>query len=76
MDEVGGMTDQERDANRIDLAEIERLLREALAERAARYGIDRASITSPAPGAVIARTAGGDLLRMDVSAYRASDLNR
>jgi hypothetical protein len=51
-------------------------LREAILARAARLGIDPTSVNSPSPHAVVARTYAGDLLRLDVSAYRSADLDR
>jgi hypothetical protein len=76
MPDVHALPKEDATVDRIDLAEVERQVREALAARAARLGLDRGSITSPSPGAVVARTNGGDLLRVDVCAYRAVDLDR
>lgn len=61
---------------RFDAAVIDELLREALIARAKRLGLDPATIASPGPGALIARTPEGALLRLDVSTYVASDLKR
>ena len=52
------------------------VIREAIEQRAARLGIDPQSVISPSPRAVCARTRGGDLLRLDVSAYHGADLDR
>lgn len=60
----------------LDAALVDNQLREALAARAERLGIDPASITTPAPGAVIARSAGGALLRLDFRTYRPDELIR
>ncbi len=61
---------------RLDADVIDRQLREALTARAERLGLDPASITSPSPGALIARTCDGTLLRLDVSTYAAAELDR
>lgn len=63
-------------ATRFDDALIDRQLREALIARAERLGLDRATIDSPSPGALVARAADGSLLRLDVSTYAAADLER
>ena len=60
----------------LDWAVIDRQLREALAARAGRLGLDPASIASPTPGALIARGVDGSLLRVDFRAYQASELDR
>lgn len=64
-----------RDAG-LDVAAVDGLVREPLAGRAHRLGLDPATIVSPGPGAVIARRPDGTLLRLDVSMYRAADLER
>lgn len=63
-------------ATRLDAASIDRQLREALIARAERLGLDPATIASPSPGALVARTVDGTLLRLDVSTYAAADLER
>jgi hypothetical protein len=60
----------------LDLRVVEVQLREALAARADRLGIDAASISPVGPGAVIARSPSGALLRLDYSAYRPDELSR
>lgn len=60
----------------LDLTLIDRQLREALTARAERLGLDRATINSPCPGALVARTTDGSLLRLDVSTYAATELER
>lgn len=74
------MTNDENDArtgrhDRLDPAEVIEQLREALAARAARLGLDPDSIGSPAPGAITARTRRGELLRLDLCSYRAHELS-
>ena len=64
------------DAVRLDSAVIDRQLREALAARAGRLGLDPASIASPTPGALIARGVDGSLLRVDFRTYQAGELDR
>ena len=64
------------DAVALDSAVIDRQLREALAARAGRLGLDPASIASPTPGALIARGVDGSLLRVDFRTYQASELDR
>ena len=64
------------DAVRLDWAVIDRQLREALAARAGRLGLDPASIASPTPGALIARGLDGSLLRVDFRTYQAGELDR
>jgi hypothetical protein len=64
------------DAARLDQAVIARQLREALAARAERLGLDPASIVAPSPGALIARAEDGTLLRVDFRTYQARDLER
>lgn len=70
--QVGSTTD---DVPLADAA-LEKELREALAARAARLGLDPESIRSPSPGALVARAADGVLLRIDFHAYQARDLER
>ena len=60
----------------LDLTLIDRQLREALTARAERLGLDRTTIDSPCPGALVARTTDGSLLRLDVSTYAATELER
>jgi hypothetical protein len=69
-------TDQNAPSPAIDADTIARELREAIAARAQRLGIDPRTIASPTPRAVTARTGAGDLLRLDVSTYRSADLDR
>ena len=64
------------DAVALDSAVIDRQLREALAARAGRLGLDPASIASPTPGALIARGVDGSLLRVDFRTYQAGELDR
>ena len=68
--------DHDSEVRELDAATIDRLLRDALLARAEQLCLDRASITSPSPGAVVARTASGMLLRLDVSTYAAHELER
>lgn len=74
------MTDmQHQDATgrtSLDGAALERQLREALAARAGRLGLDPATIASPSPGALIARSPDGLLLRLDFKMYSPRDLER
>jgi hypothetical protein len=60
----------------IDAAAVDEQLREALAARAARLGLDPASITSPTPGALVVRGLDGAVLRLDYRTYQPSDLTR
>lgn len=60
----------------LDVAALERQLREALAARAVRLGLDPATIAAPGPGVLTARSADGTLLRLDYRAYAARDLDR
>lgn len=55
---------------------IDDQLREALAARAERLGLDPVSIFSPTPGALIARATDGTLLRVDFRTYQARELER
>ena len=64
------------DAVALDAAVIDRQLREALAARAGRLGLDPASIASPTPGALIARGVDRSLLRVDFRTYQAGELDR
>ena len=61
---------------RLDQAEVDRQLREGLQSRAERLGIDPLSITSPTPGALIARAHDGELLRVDFRTYASHELER
>lgn len=65
-----------KDLERLGAATIDRQLREALIARAERLGLDPATIASPGPGALVARTTDGTLLRLDVSTYAAAELER
>jgi hypothetical protein len=60
----------------IDAAAVDQQLRDALTARAARLGLDPASITSPAPGALVARSFDGAVLRLDYRTYQPTDLSR
>ena len=64
------------DAVALDSAVIDRQLREALAARAGRLGLDPGSIASPTPGALITRGVDGSLLRVDFRTYQAGELDR
>lgn len=70
------MSDAKATEVRLDAAVIDQQLREALLARAHRLGLDPASIASPSPGALVARTPDGALLRLDVHTYRAAELDR
>jgi hypothetical protein len=74
------MTSETADRNgsspAIDADAIARELREAIAARAQRLGIDPRTVGSPTPRAVTARSSAGDLLRLDVSTYCSADLDR
>lgn len=50
-------------------------LREVVRSRAARLGLDPATITSPSPNAITTKTPDGSLLRLDVSRYRPMELS-
>lgn len=56
--------------------EVIRAIRDALRERATQLALDPASIMSPVPAAITARSAGGALIRLDVSSYQAAELTR
>lgn len=58
----------------LDVAAVERQLRGALAARAGRLGLYPATIALPSPGALIARSADGMLLRLDYRTYAPRDL--
>ena len=58
-----------------DLVTLE-AIRELLRARAARLVLDPTSIASPSPGVITARAVSGDLLRVEVSTYRAAELAR
>jgi hypothetical protein len=60
----------------LDAAEIDGQLRAALAARAEMLDLDPATIRSPSPGALIARSHNGTLLRIDYYAYPAHELER
>lgn len=60
----------------LSAATIDRQLREALIARAERLGLDPATIGSPSPGVLVARTSDGTLLRLDISTYAAAELER
>lgn len=60
----------------LDVATIDQQLREALRARAERLGLDPDSIASPSPGALVARTPDGTLLRLDVRTYAPAELER
>jgi hypothetical protein len=51
-------------------------VRDVLARHADDLGIDRATVKRLAAPAVTARTQDGGLLRLDVSAYDATELTR
>ncbi len=51
-------------------------LREALAARPERLGLDPTSIRTVAPGAAIGRSSDGGLLRVDFCAYEPDELAR
>ena len=55
--------------------ELTRELRDALKACAHRLDLAIDSIHSPAPGAMVARTTRGDLLRLDFEVYTASELS-
>lgn len=67
---------EHREWARIEMADVERELREALAARAARLGLEPGSITSQAPGAVVARTIDGSVVRLDAMLYERAELDR
>jgi hypothetical protein len=67
---------QTGDVDRLDPAVVDHQLRTALAARAARLGLDPASITSPAPRVLIARSADGTVLRLDYRTYQPHELTR
>lgn len=50
-------------------------LREVLRSRAAQLSLDPATITSPSPNAITAKTPDGSLLRLDVSRYEPMELS-
>ena len=56
--------------------EIAEQLRQALTARAERLGLDPTSIRAIAPGALIARSRDGGLLRMDFREYERDELTR
>lgn len=56
--------------------EVTERLREAICDAAERLALDPASITSPTPAAITARTRDGDLVRLDVSSYPPDGLSR
>lgn len=56
--------------------EITRELRDALTVRAHRLDLAVESIHSPSPGAMVARTTNGDLLRLDIAVYASEELAR
>jgi hypothetical protein len=60
----------------LDAAEIDGQLRAALAARADMLDLDPDTIRSPSPGALIARSHDGTLLRIDYHAYPAHELER
>jgi hypothetical protein len=60
----------------IDLATVDAQLRQALIARAHRLGLDPATVTSPSPGALVARSRDGGLLRVDFRTYSADELGR
>jgi hypothetical protein len=60
----------------IDQDEVSRQLREALVARAERLGLDPRTVHSPSPGALVARRANGDVLRLDFHAYTREELGR
>jgi hypothetical protein len=62
--------------DRLEAAEIDGQLRAALAARADMLDLDPATIRSPSPGALIARSHDGTLLRIDFHAYPAHELER
>lgn len=59
-----------------DMKAIGRHIRDALIARADRLGLDPLSVASPSRGVVTARVLGGGLLRLDVSTYSATELER
>jgi hypothetical protein len=63
-------------ALRLDHALVGDQLRQALADRATRLGLDPTSIASPSPHAITARAVDGTLLRLDYGTYSAPDLER
>lgn len=68
--------DDGSDGTALDTAGLDRQLREALTVRATRLGLDPATVASPCPGALTARSADGTLLRLDYHAYAPADLDR
>lgn len=69
------MTDAVRGGG-LAAGEVGQQLREALASRADRLGLDPKSIGSPSPGALVARSVDGTLLRLDFHTYAARELER
>ncbi len=69
-------THEDDDPTKLNAVELDRQLREALIARARRLGLDPATVASPSPGALTARSADGTLLRLDYHAYAPSDLER
>ena len=65
-----------RPMSTLDDEAIARVLRQALRASAKRLKLDPASVASPAPGAVIARSREDELLRLDVHTYGATELVR
>lgn len=64
------------DRTTLDAADLDRQLREALTARATRLGLDPATVATPCPGALTARSADGTLLRLDYHTYAPADLER
>jgi hypothetical protein len=55
---------------------LDQTLWEALVARAEQLGLNSATISSPSPSPLVARTSDGTSLRLDVSTYAAHELAR
>lgn len=56
--------------------QLVKAIRGVLRTRAAQLALDPATIRSPSPTSITARTANGELLRVDVATYRPTELSR
>lgn len=73
---MGTTNGRQTPAPRLEVAVIDEQLRQALIARAERLGLDPRTVASPSPGALIARTPDGNLLRLDFRAYPAGEITR